>query len=160
MRLAAFLFAVVAVPGVAQPLFGQATTSPSEKSQAAAAKENPLAGNWVANLSKSKRHSNHQFQSATLQFTVIATPLTQSVNIKSEESVITFQADGEASDSTGSWHDERGQVGRLASRNREEGQPNRRSRHAEVSADGKTLTATVSGRTEAEHLRPGDCVRS
>jgi len=38
MRCAVLLFAVVAVPGVAEPLLSQATTSPSQNSQAAAAK--------------------------------------------------------------------------------------------------------------------------
>ena len=56
MRCAAVLFAVLAVPGVAEPLLGQATTSPSQNSQAAAAKQSPFVGNWAANLSKSKRH--------------------------------------------------------------------------------------------------------
>jgi hypothetical protein len=28
--------------------------------------ESPLSGTWVANLEKSHRHENHQFQSATL----------------------------------------------------------------------------------------------
>ena len=31
---------------------------------------NPLAGTWVANIEKSRRHANHQFQSATLTFAV------------------------------------------------------------------------------------------
>jgi hypothetical protein len=29
---------------------------------------NPFVGTWVANLEKSQRHVNHQFQSATLTF--------------------------------------------------------------------------------------------
>ena len=31
---------------------------------------NPFLGTWVANLEKSRRHANHQFQSATLTFEV------------------------------------------------------------------------------------------
>jgi hypothetical protein len=33
---------------------------------------NPFLGTWVANLEKSRRHANHQFQSATLTFEVSA----------------------------------------------------------------------------------------
>jgi endonuclease YncB( thermonuclease family) len=32
--------------------------------------KSPLSGTWVANLEKSHRHENHQFQSATLTFVV------------------------------------------------------------------------------------------
>ncbi len=31
---------------------------------------NPFVGHWIANLEKSRRHTNHQFQSATLTFDV------------------------------------------------------------------------------------------
>jgi hypothetical protein len=31
---------------------------------------NPFVGLWVANIEKSRRHANHQFQSATLRFEV------------------------------------------------------------------------------------------
>ncbi|HXG64357.1 MAG TPA: hypothetical protein VNO70_04570 [Blastocatellia bacterium] len=33
-------------------------------------KSNPFAGTWKANLSKSKQHPNHRFQSATIRFEV------------------------------------------------------------------------------------------
>jgi hypothetical protein len=29
---------------------------------------NPFSGTWIANIEKSRRHVNHQFQSATLSF--------------------------------------------------------------------------------------------
>ena len=29
---------------------------------------NQFAGTWIANIEKSRRHANHQFQSATLTF--------------------------------------------------------------------------------------------
>ena len=59
-----------------------------------------FTGIWVANLAKSRRHHNHQFQSATLQFKVVgdAISLTQSgVNMsgKHEASTLTLRADGE-----------------------------------------------------------------
>jgi hypothetical protein len=31
---------------------------------------NPFSGTWVANIEKSRRHTNHQFQSATLSFEI------------------------------------------------------------------------------------------
>jgi hypothetical protein len=31
---------------------------------------NPFFGTWIANIEKSRRHINHQFQSATLTFEV------------------------------------------------------------------------------------------
>ena len=34
------------------------------------ARMDPFIGTWVANIAKSKRHQNHQFQSATLRFDV------------------------------------------------------------------------------------------
>ena len=60
----------------------------------------PLTGTWVANLAKSRRHENHQFQSATLRFEVSgnAVSLTQAgVNMsgKDESSTLTLVADGE-----------------------------------------------------------------
>jgi|SRR6187401_3291969 len=60
----------------------------------------PFTGTWIANLAKSRRHANHQFQSATLRFEVSgnAISLTQGgVNMsgKNESSTLTLQADGE-----------------------------------------------------------------
>ena len=37
---------------------------------------NPLAGTWIANLSKSRRHPANQFQRATLQFEVVSDVVT------------------------------------------------------------------------------------
>jgi hypothetical protein len=59
----------------------------------------PFTGTWVANLAKSRRHENHQFQSATLRFDVSGDviALTQSgVNMsgKQESSSLTLNADG------------------------------------------------------------------
>ena len=61
----------------------------------------PFTGTWVANLAKSHRHKNHQFQSAILRFEVSgnAVSLTQAgVNMsgKDESSTLTLDADGEA----------------------------------------------------------------
>jgi hypothetical protein len=59
----------------------------------------PLAGNWTANLTKSQRHANHQFQSATLRIEIHddVVQLTQAgVNMsgKQESSTLTFNVDG------------------------------------------------------------------
>ena len=61
---------------------------------------NPLDGLWIANIEKSRRHENHQFQSAQLRFAVSGNQvsLTQSgVNMsgKEEASTLTLVADGE-----------------------------------------------------------------
>jgi hypothetical protein len=61
---------------------------------------NPFTGTWVANIAKSRRHHNHQFESATLRFAVAgdAISLTQSgVNMsgKHETSTLTLRADGQ-----------------------------------------------------------------
>jgi hypothetical protein len=32
----------------------------------------PLSGAWVVNVAESRRHANHQFESATMTFTVSA----------------------------------------------------------------------------------------
>jgi hypothetical protein len=59
----------------------------------------PLSGNWTANLTKSQRHANHQFQSATLRIEIHddVVQLTQAgVNMsgKQESSTLTFNVDG------------------------------------------------------------------
>ena len=154
MRCAALLLAAVAAPGVAEPLLGQATTSPSQNSQTAAAKQSPFAGNWAANLAKSKRHPNHQFQSATLQFVVSGDTVTLThggVNAAGQEEsgTITLQADGKERPipqapgvvSVVKWVGSRV----LETLGKKDGQMVGRGTY-EVSADGKTLTATVSGR--------------
>lgn len=40
------------------------------------AEGNPFSGTWVANIEKSQRHPNHQFQSATMQFVVVGDTVT------------------------------------------------------------------------------------
>ena len=59
-----------------------------------------ISGSWIANLEKSQRHANHQFQSATLQLAVDGTAVTlvqSGVNMsgRRESSTLTLQADGE-----------------------------------------------------------------
>jgi hypothetical protein len=153
MRYAVVLLAVVAAPSVAEPLPGQATAPPTQNSQAAAAKESPFVGSWVANLSKSKQHPNHQFQSATLQFVVNGDAVTLThggVNPsgQQESGTITLRADGKERPipqapgvvSVARW------IGShvLETVGKKNGQIVGRGTY-EVSADGKTMTATVSG---------------
>ena len=59
----------------------------------------PFTGTWIANVAKSRRHPNHLFQSAMLRFDVSGdvVALTQSgVNMsgKQESSSLTLHADG------------------------------------------------------------------
>ena len=60
---------------------------------------NPFSGTWVANLEKSRRHVNHQFQSATLTFDVSGDVVTMThagVNMagKQESGTTVLHADG------------------------------------------------------------------
>jgi len=151
MRGATLLFAVAAVPGVAEALGGQAATSPGQQ---VAASQNPFVGTWTANLSKSKRHPNHQFQSATIEFAVKGDTVTLThggVNAagQAETGTLTFEADGKERPvseqapgvvAMARW------VGShvLETGAKKDGQTIGRGKY-EVSADGKTLTATVSG---------------
>ena len=114
----------------------------------------PFTGTWVANVAKSRRHKNHQFQSAFLRFEVngAAISLTQGgVNMsgKQEQSTLALQADGQeyavSPQAQGvvvitSWLGPNvlETIGKRGADVLGRGT-------YEVSADGKTLTATVSG---------------
>lgn len=118
----------------------------------------PFTGNWIANLARSRRHQNHQFQSATLRFEVSgnAISLTQAgVNMsgKQESSTLTLQADGEARpaspqapgiDVVTRWMGTHG-LETIGQR----GEVILGRGTYEVSADGRTLTAKVFG-TDAQ----------
>jgi hypothetical protein len=115
---------------------------------------NPFAGTWTANLDKSRRHSNHQFQSATVTFEIDgdAIKLTHAgVNAsgKQESGTTILYPDGQehpasprapnivlATEWRGAHalHTEARQDGRVVGHGR-----------YEVSDDGRTLTATVGG---------------
>jgi hypothetical protein len=112
----------------------------------------PLAGHWIANIEKSRRHANHQFESATATFTVGAGEVVMAydgINAsgKRETSSQMFRADGQehaipqapgfvAVSTLG----ER----RLESMGKKDGTVLGRGIY-EVSDDGQTMTATVSG---------------
>lgn len=115
---------------------------------------NPLQGTWKANIEKSKRHQNHQFHSAELTFDVAGerVTLTQSgVNMsgKRESSTLEFHTDGvdrEVSPQApgvvvaATWLTPR----TLETVGRKDDKVLGRGSY-EVSEDGATLTATVSG---------------
>ncbi len=114
---------------------------------------NPFTGTWVANLSKSQRHPNHHFQSAKLHFEVSDDSLSlmhEGVNMagQHESGTTVFYPDGkehEVPQAPGvivvtEW------VGThvIDTQALKNGQLVGHGTY-EVSADGATLTATVSG---------------
>ena len=115
---------------------------------------NAFTGTWIANIEKSRRHPNHQFQSATLTFEVSeeAVTLTHAgVNMagKHESGTTKLHPDGQehpiSAQAPGvvvvtKW------VGAdvLETEGKKDGQVVGRGTYA-VSEDGKTLTATVAG---------------
>jgi hypothetical protein len=121
---------------------------------------NPFIGTWIANIEKSRRHANHQFQSATLSFEMSGddVSLTHSgVNMsgKRESGTTLLHPDGRehlvSSQAPGvvavtRW------VGThvLESEAKKDGLGVGKGTY-EVSEDGRTLTATVAG-TDAAGL--------
>jgi hypothetical protein len=111
-----------------------------------------LAGPWTANLAKSHRHANHQFQRATMHFAVDGPAVSlrfEGVNAagQHEAGVRQFEADGVAHPdaaapgvlSTTTLDDRRLEV--IATK--DNALVGRAS--YEVSPDGTTLTATTAG---------------
>ena len=152
MRSSVLLFVAMAVPGVAEPLPGQPGPPAGQESQVSA-EQNPFVGLWKATLSKSKRDPNHQFEEATLQFAVAGDTVTLThggINASGhrESGVTTLQADGKEHPLPAApgvvlvtrW------VGShvLDTVSRKDGQAAGHGVY-EVSTDGHTLTATVSG---------------
>jgi hypothetical protein len=112
----------------------------------------PLHGTWIANLSKSTRHANHQFQNATMRFdvgtdTVVLSYEGVNASGKHESSTQTIHADGQERAVPGA----PGIVAistleprRLESSAMRDGVALGRGKY-EVDEEGRTLTATVSG---------------
>jgi hypothetical protein len=113
----------------------------------------PISGTWVANLEKSQRDPNHQFHGATMEFVVDGETVTLTyggVNAggQPESSTIVLQADGRE-------HAVPGQAGisvvtrwttpRLLHTVAKSGGTRVGEQSYEVSPDGTTLTARVSG---------------
>ena len=114
---------------------------------------NPLVGTWVANVEKSHRHANHQFQSAMLGIEVSGDVVTLThggVNMsgKHESGTTVLHADGQEHPIPQApgvgvvtrW------VGTHAVESEawKDGRPAGKGTYA-VSEDGRTLTATVEG---------------
>ena len=116
-------------------------------------RKSPFDGTWIANISKSKRHPNHLFKSAALTFTVsdgIVTLSYRGVNMSGaeEKGITTFHPDGKEHPLEGlpgglevsRWLTPR-ILKTVATKDRKViGQST-----FEVSGDGKTLTANLSG---------------
>jgi hypothetical protein len=115
---------------------------------------NPFVGIWVANLEKSRRHANHQFQHATLTFEVSGDEVTLThagVNMagKPESGTTVLQADGvehAVSPQAPGVFAVTKWVGTrlLATEARKDGRSVGSATYA-VSDDGRTLTASVAG---------------
>src|SRR5262252_4984748 len=114
---------------------------------------NPFSGTWVANLSKSRRHPKHLFESCTMQFEISGDTVTlkhSGVNMdgKLESGTTVLHADGRqhaVPEVPGllvitSWLT----THILDTQATKDGQPSGRGTY-EVSSDGQTLTATVTG---------------
>ncbi|SRR6266404_6491152 len=115
--------------------------------------KNPLAGTWQANISKSQRHPNHLFKSATLRFEVsddVVSMIYTGVNMSGVEESGTFKIhpDGKQHpipDAPGLVEVSRWAGPRLL--DTVASQSGKVVGHSsyEVSEDGKTLTAKISG---------------
>ena len=117
------------------------------------AQGNPFVGTWKANLEKSARHQNHQFKSATMTFELEGEVLVlkySGVNMsgKDEGSTRRMRPDGKEYpiDQAPGYVEVTRYIGThvLESSAKKDGNPVGLARY-EVSADGKTLTATVKG---------------
>jgi hypothetical protein len=116
-------------------------------------KKNPLAGTWHANISKSQRHPNHLFKSATLRFEVSDEVISMTytgVNMSGVEETGTFKMYPD-----GKEHPIPGPPGLVAVSRwagpriletvaKQDGKVVGHSSY-EVSEDAKTLTAKISG---------------
>jgi hypothetical protein len=112
----------------------------------------PLTGTWTANLAKSQRHVNHQFQGVTMRVEVEGAAVSlryEGVNAtgRSEVGTTRFEADGRAHPDTAApdvWATSTLSARRLEVIATKDGSPVGRASY-EVSADGATLTATTAG---------------
>lgn len=113
-----------------------------------------FVGSWIANIEKSRRHANHQFESATLTFDVAGDVVTLThagVNAsgKQESGTTVLRSDGQDHPvsplapgvvAATRWRD----ANVLETIARKDGQVVGEGTY-EVSRDGTTLTATVAG---------------
>ena len=152
MRIAALVVAVFAVPALVEPLPLPSAMTPGQ-GKPVSAEQSPFVGSWKANLSKSKRDPNHQFQSATLHFAVEGDAVTLkhegvSASGQEESGVTTLHADGKEHSTDrapGMTVIARWVGSRTLDVVAKKGDDTVNRGQYEVSADGQTLTATVSG---------------
>jgi len=132
---------------------GDSVALPAADEPQRSGQASPLAGDWVANIAKSKRHPNHLFQSATLHFVVDGNTVTLThagVNAggQQESGTVVLEADGKE-------HQVPGQPGvvvitrwvglrLLQTVGKSAGATVGEASYG-VSPDGTTLSATVSG---------------
>ena len=115
--------------------------------------KNPLIGSWNANIEKSKRHPNHLFKSATLRFSIADNVITMSysgVNMSGveENGSTVFHPDGkehplaalQGAKEVSRWVNAQKLQTVVTQNGKVIGEST-----FEVSADGKTLTATIKG---------------
>lgn len=118
-----------------------------------AVEQSPFVGKWTANVSESKRDPNHLFESATLEFAVDGDTVTLThggINASGhqESGVTTLRADGTEQvlpQAPGVVVITRWMGPRVLDTVARKGDATAGHGVYEVSADGKTLTATVSG---------------
>ncbi|HKA18319.1 MAG TPA: hypothetical protein VKN18_08380 [Blastocatellia bacterium] len=119
--------------------------------------KNPLIGTWIANIEKSKRHPNHLFKSARLRFTIadnVVTMTYSGVNASGveENGTTVFNADGKehplaalkGAVEVSRWVNAQKLQTVVTQNGKVIGEST-----FEVSADGKTLTATIKGVDES-----------
>ena len=120
-----------------------------------------LVGTWIANLEKSQRHENHQFQNATMTFALDGEAITMThggVNAagEKESGSVVFRADGTEHVVSEATPDVLVMVRWAGPRRLEisarKGETKVAGQSFEVSADGKTLTTSVWG-TDASGRR-------
>ena len=139
---------------VGQPRVAASPPLPTESEDGQQAARSPLEGTWKANLEKSRRDPNHLFDSLTLKFAVSGDTVTlvySGINMSGEEesATTTLQADGRerpvSEQAPGVMLVTRWvSANMLETVTTKDGESVGRGTY-EVSADGKTLTATVSG---------------
>lgn len=140
-----FLLITILIAAAASPALSQKSGADKNK--------NPFAGAWKANLSKSRQHVNHQFQSATLRFEISGDAVSLSftgVNMSGQQESGTrkLRADGKEypiAEAPGTvevvkWLNSH----TLEIAAKRDGKVIGRGLY-QVSGDGKTLTATIKG---------------
>jgi hypothetical protein len=143
---------IAALTVVAILVIGQAPLVASQAQSKSASQNSLLAGDWAANIPKSKRHPKFEFQSSTLRFMFrdSSVTITGGVVFDGKEQVHseTFRTDGTetpASISPGVVVSARWTSPRvLETTAKKDGQTVAIATY-EVAADGRTLTARTSG---------------